>query len=200
MAGSWPPAEWHICFIYEQKLRFSYRKFIADLCRNQYPGAMIFMMDAIDRKILAELQVSGRLTVTELAQRISLSVAPCHRRLRELERTGVIVGYRAIIDPAVIGLGFEVLVQVTMEREDAATISKFESGLAEIPEIRHAERLFGDPDYLIRVATTGLSAYQALRDEKLATLPGVQRLTSTIVMKRVVADRPFPVSRPAARP
>jgi DNA-binding Lrp family transcriptional regulator len=155
-------------------------------------------MDAVDRKILAELQAEGRLTVTELAQRVSLSVAPCHRRLRELERTRAIRGYRAVIDPAAIGYGFEVLVQVTMDREDAATIASFESGLAGVPEIRHAERLFGDPDYLIRVATADLAAYQVLRDEKLATLPGVQRLTSTIVMKRVVDDRPFPVSPPSS--
>ena len=62
--------------------------------------------------------------------------------------------------------------------------------------MHHAERLFGDPDYLIRVATADLAAYQALRDEKLAALPGVQRLTSTIVMKRVVDNRPFPVPAP----
>ncbi len=153
-------------------------------------------MDAVDRKILATLQAEGRLTVTELAQRVSLSVAPCHRRLRDLERTGVIRGYRAILDPAAIGLGFEVLVQVTMDREDAATITEFEHRLAEIPQVRHAERLFGDPDYLLRVATAGLEAYQALRDEKLATLPGVQKLTSTIVMKRIVDDRPYPTQPP----
>ena len=152
-------------------------------------------MDAIDRKILAELQTEGRLTVTELADRVALTPAPCHRRLRELERTGAIRGYRAVIDPAAIGLGFEVLVQVTMEREDAATITRFESALAEIQEVYQAERLFGDPDYLLRVATADLHAYQALRDDKLATLPGVQRLTSTIVMKRVVDNRPFPVRR-----
>jgi DNA-binding Lrp family transcriptional regulator len=155
-------------------------------------------MDVIDRKILAELQAEGRLTVTELAQRVALSVAPCHRRLRELERTGAIRGYRAIIDPAAVGFGFEVLVQVTMDREDASTIIDFERGLAAIPEVRHAERLFGDPDYLVRVATADLEAYQVLRDEKLATLPGVQRLTSTIVMKRIVNDRPYPTSRPAS--
>jgi len=154
-------------------------------------------MDAVDRKILAELQADGRLTVTELAQRVALSVAPCHRRLRELERTGAIRSYRAIIDPAVVGLGFEVLVQVTMDREDASTITEFERGLAGIPEVRHAERLFGDPDYLVRVATADLAAYQALRDEKLATLPGVQRLTSTIVMKSIVDNRPYPTSPPA---
>jgi len=151
-------------------------------------------MDAIDRKILAELQAAGRLTVTELAQRVALSVAPCHRRLRELERSGAIRGYRAVIDPAAVGLGFEVLVQVTMGREDASTITEFERGLAGIPQIRHAERLFGDPDYLIRVATADLAAYQVLRDEQLATLPGVQRLTSTIVMKRIVDDQPYPTT------
>jgi len=156
-------------------------------------------VDAIDRKILSELQVEGRLTVTELAQRVALSVAPCHRRLRELERTGAIRGYRAVIDPVAVGLGFEVLVQVTMEREDATTIAAFEDGLAGISQVRHAERLFGDPDYLVRVAVPDLAAYQALRDEKLATLPGVQRLTSTIVMKRVVDDRPFPLSPGPAR-
>jgi DNA-binding Lrp family transcriptional regulator len=80
-----------------------------------------------------------------------------------------------------------------MDREDATTITRFEAGLAEIPEVRQAERLFGDPDYLIRVATADLAAYQTLRDEKLAALPGVQRLSSTIVMKRVVDDRPYPV-------
>jgi len=128
-------------------------------------------------------------------QRVNLSVAPCHRRLRELERTGAIRGYRAIVDPAAIGVGFEVLVSVTMDREDAATIEKFESGLAQVAEVRHAERLFGDPDYLVRVATADIDSYQRLRDEKLATLPGVQRLSSTIVMKRVVDERPFPPAR-----
>jgi DNA-binding Lrp family transcriptional regulator len=111
-----------------------------------------------------------------------------------VELAGAIRGYRAVVDPAAIGLGFEVLVQVTMDREDAATVAGFERGLAEIPEVRHAERLFGDPDYLLRVATADIAAYQTLRDERLATLPGVGRLT--IVMKRVVEDRPYPITPP----
>jgi DNA-binding Lrp family transcriptional regulator len=148
-------------------------------------------IDAIDRKILAELEADGRLTVTALAERVNLSVAPCHRRLRALEQAGAIRGYRALVDPAAVGRGFEVLVHVTMDREDAATIVEFERGLAAIPEVRHAERLFGDPDYLVRVATADLEAYQALRDERLATLPGVRRLSSTIVMKRIVDARPL---------
>jgi DNA-binding Lrp family transcriptional regulator len=151
-------------------------------------------MDAIDRKIVSSLEREGRLTVTALADRVRLSVPACHRRLRELERSGAIRGYRALIDPAAVGLGFEVLVSVTMDREDAQTIADFERGLAAVSEVRHAERLFGDPDYLVRVATADLVAYQTLRDEKLATLPGVRRLSSTIVMKRIVDERPFPVA------
>ena len=151
-------------------------------------------MDAVDRQILAELQIEGRLTVTELADRVRLSAGPCHRRLRELERAGVIKGYRAVVDPAAVGLGFEVLISVTMDREDATTITAFEAALAALPEVRQAERLFGDPDYLLRVATADLESYAALRDEKLAALPGVHRLTSTIVMKRIVEDRPLPVA------
>ena len=147
-------------------------------------------MDAIDRQILAVLQTEGRLTVTELAQRVGLSAAPCHRRLRELEKAGVIRGYRALVDGAAVGHGFEVLLAVTIDRE--TSVAGFESGLAEIPEVVHAERLFGEPDYFVRVATADLDAFQKLRDERLARLPGVLRLTSTIVMKKIVDNRPLP--------
>lgn len=149
-------------------------------------------VDDIDRKILAELQEDGRLTVTELADRVQLTAAPCHRRLRELERTGVITGYRAVLDPAAVGLGFEALVSVTLDRGDAATVAAFETALAGVPQIRHAERLFGDPDYLLRVAAADIASYQHLEDDQLALLPGVQRLTSTIVMKQVVEPRALP--------
>ncbi len=80
-----------------------------------------------------------------------------------------------------------------MDREDAGTIAAFEAALAAVPQIRHAERLFGDPDYLLRVVATDLNDYATLRDQKLATLPGVQRITSTIVMKRIVDNRPLPL-------
>src|SRR5262245_307989 len=154
---------------------------------------IVLRMDAVDRKILAELQLNGRLTLTELADRVRLRLSPCQRRLRRLEGDGTIRGYRALIDPAAVGLGFEVLVHVTMDREDAATIARFEEELASIAAVRSAERLFGDPDYLLRVVTADLAAYQVLRDEQLATLPGVHRLSSTIVMKQVVEERPLPL-------
>jgi DNA-binding Lrp family transcriptional regulator len=156
-------------------------------------------MDDIDRMILAELQEDGRLTLTELAERVRLTPAPCHRRLRELERNGVITGYRAVLAPAAVGFGFEALVNVTMDREDADTVAAFEAALVAVPEIRHAERLFGDPDYLLRVVATDLNGYATLRDQKLATLPGVQRITSTIVMKRIVDNRPLPLTGTQSR-
>jgi DNA-binding Lrp family transcriptional regulator len=147
-------------------------------------------MDAIDRMILATLETEGRLTVADLAKRVGLTAAPCLRRVRELERSGVIRGYRADVDPAALGLGFEVLLSVTMDREDAGTIDRFEAELVDVPEVRQAERLFGDPDYLLRVVTADIAAYQRLRDEVLGRLPGVARMTSTIVMKQVVGARP----------
>ncbi|SMQ14645.1 DNA-binding transcriptional regulator, Lrp family [Streptomyces sp. Ag82_O1-12] len=149
-------------------------------------------MDALDRKILTELQLDGRLTVTELAARVKLSVSPCHRRLRDLEREGAIRGYRAVVDPAAVGLNFEALVFATLRWEDADTVSAFEEAVAAVPHVLQAQRLFGDPDYLLRVATTDLGAFQQLYDQQLARLPGVQRLNSTLVMKHIVDDRPLP--------
>jgi DNA-binding Lrp family transcriptional regulator len=151
-------------------------------------------MDAVDRKILAVLQEEGRLTLTELAERVQLSVSPCHRRLRALERDGTIQGYRAVVDPAAFGLTFEALVFVTMRQEDRETLLGFEETVARIPNVVQAQRLFGDPDYLLRIVTADLAAYQQLEDDVLAALPGVQRLNSTLVMKRVVNDRPLPTS------
>ena len=150
-------------------------------------------MDDIDRKILAELQRDGRLTLTELAERVRLSLSPCHRRLRTLERSGAISGYHARLDAGVLGLTFEALVFVTMRYEDRETIAAFERQVAGIPHVLSAQRLFGDPDYLLRVVARDLPAYRQLYDEQLATLPGVLRLNSTLVMKSVVDARPLPL-------
>lgn len=154
----------------------------------------ITYMDVINEKILAELQADGKLTVTELAAKVGLSLSPCHRRVRELERTGVITGYRAIVNPEAIGLTFQALVFVTMRQEDRDTLLGFEHAVSQIPNVVQAQRLFGDPDYLLRVVTADLNAYATLEDDTLAALPGVQRLTSTLVMKQVVNDRPMPVN------
>jgi DNA-binding Lrp family transcriptional regulator len=150
-------------------------------------------MDDVDRNILAELQRDGRLTLTELAERVRLSVSPCHRRLRALERSGAITGYHAQLDAGALGLSFEALVFVTMRYEDRETVAAFEREVADIPCVLQAQRLFGDPDFLLRVVTRDLAAYRKLYDERLATLPGVQRLSSTLVMANIVESRPLPL-------
>src|SRR6218665_227382 len=98
----------------EATLETDREKVFAYFARSSSFCARIFPMDAIDRKILAELQRDGRLTITELAERVQLSVSPCDRRLRDLERIGVITGYHATLSPEALGLGFETLVFVTM--------------------------------------------------------------------------------------
>ena len=150
-------------------------------------------MDAVDRELLAQLQHDGRLTITELAERVHLSVSRCQRRVRELERQGVLRGYRAEVDAEKVGLGFSAIVFVTMDHSDHATIADFERQVSAVPEVVTAQRLFGDPDYLLRVAAHDLRGYQRLYDEQLATLPGVQRLISTLVMKELV-HRGLPIT------
>jgi len=146
-------------------------------------------MDEIDEKILAELQHDGRMSLTDLAARVGLSLSPCHRRVRELERAGVISGYRAVVDPAAVDLGFEVLVFVTMAKGDQRTVARFEEDVAGIPSVVLAQRLFGEPDYLLRVRCRDAADYQRIRDMRLAALPGVGRLNSTLVMKDIIRDR-----------
>jgi DNA-binding Lrp family transcriptional regulator len=153
-------------------------------------------MDQLNREILAQLQADGRLSLTDLATRVGLTVSPAHRRVRELERSGAIVGYRAVVDPTAVGLGFEALVFVTMKQADRDTLLAFESAVAAVPNVLQAQRLFGDPDYMLRIRTADLDAYAKLEDDVLAVLPGVQRLNSTLVMKNIVTDRPYPTGRP----
>ncbi|WP_426300607.1 Lrp/AsnC family transcriptional regulator [Arthrobacter sp. R-11] len=151
------------------------------------------MIDGIDRTILRHLKEDGRMTATALASKVGLTVAPCHRRLRELETSGVIRGYRADIDPAAIGLGFEAIVFVTLAKVERSIMSDFEERVAALPNIVEAQRLFGSPDYLLRVIAADLPAYQRFYDEQLTVLPAVERLTSTLVMKNLKSNAGPPV-------
>ncbi len=143
-------------------------------------------MDQVDRAILFQLQVEGRLPNNELAQRVGLSPSPCLRRVRNLEEAGVIVGYRAVVDPAAVDRGFQVLVHVTMEVKDcAATMEAFEARVSELDEVVECRRMFGDPDYLLWVAVADLAAYEELYMAKLVGLPGVARTVSQLTMKAI---------------
>jgi len=150
-------------------------------------------MDRIDRNILAQLQADGRLSLTELADRVGLSLSPCHRRVRALEDSGVILGYRALLAPSELGLNFSAMVFVTLREVTRQAISDFEAAVIETSQIVDAQRLFGDPDYLLHVVAADLPAFQQLYDERLPSLPNVPRLTSTLVMKRVIQDRMLPL-------
>ncbi len=149
------------------------------------------IMDDLDRAILAELQLDGRMSATALAEKIGLSVAPCHRRIRELERSGVIAGYQAVVNPDRVGLGFEALVFVTLR--DRAHLKEFESAVEAEELIVEAQRLFGEPDFLLRVYAKDLAHYQLVYDEVLVGLPAVEKLTSTIVMRNIKGQAVLPV-------
>ncbi|MET1036207.1 MAG: Lrp/AsnC family transcriptional regulator [Arthrobacter sp.] len=149
------------------------------------------MIDAIDRSILRRLQRDGRMTATALAAEVGLTVAPCHRRLRELESSGVVQGYRAVVDPASVGLGFQALVFVTLR--DRQSMLAFEEAVVATDRIVEASRLFGEPDFLLKVIAEDLPAYQRFYDEVLVALPGVEKLTSTIVMKNLKGTGVLPL-------
>ncbi|NBA97618.1 Lrp/AsnC family transcriptional regulator [Pseudomonas sp. R5(2019)] len=149
-------------------------------------------MDRIDRNILSELQKDGRLSVTELAERVGLSLSPCHRRVRALEESGVLLGYRAQLDATALGLNFSAVVFATLREGDRQAVDAFETSLMDIPQVVDAQRLFGKPDYLLHVITQDLPTFQKLYDERLSALPNVQRLTSTLVMKHVIQNRSLP--------
>ena len=150
-------------------------------------------MNKLDKKILVHLQAEGRLSITELAERIGLSVSPCHRRVKVLEDTGVIQGYRAQLNPELVGLNFSAIIFVTLKDGNRDSLHAFEAAIIDIPQIVQAQRLFGDPDYLLQIMTTNLASFQKLYDEKLSAIPSIQRLTSTIVMKDVVSGRLLPI-------
>lgn len=133
------------------------------------------------------------MTATALALKVGLTVAPCHRRLRDLESSGVIRGYRADIDPAAVGLGFEAIVFVTLRQVERTIMAEFEERVASSPNIVEAQRLFGSPDYLLKVIAADLPAYQRFYDDELAALPAVERLTSTLVMKNLKTNIGPPV-------
>src|SRR5262245_54199001 len=140
-------------------------------------------MDAVDRRIIAELQRDGRLSNVELADRIGLTTAPCLRRVKRLESDGVILGYTARINPQAIGRGFEVLVNVDLTRKDRATFEAFEAAVAALDEVIEVRRMFGLPAYFLRVTTPSLESSKTFFSTHLVAVPAVNSLTSTRPMK-----------------
>ncbi len=150
-------------------------------------------MDPVDRAILRHLQADGRLTNVELAERVRLSPSPCLRRVRALESAGVIRGYHADIDPALVDRGFEVTVHVELTLKDRKTVEAFEAGIAALDEVIECRRMFGLPDYLVRVAVADQVEYEAFYMNKLAELPGLARVNSQFTMKMVKRAGALPI-------
>ncbi|MEA2167321.1 MAG: hypothetical protein QOF76_621 [Solirubrobacteraceae bacterium] len=151
-------------------------------------------MDRVDRAIIRALQADGRLSNVELADRVGLSASPCLRRVRTLEAAGVIRGYHADIAPDLVGRGFEVVVHIDLALKDRATVEAFEAAIADFEEVVECRRMFGLPDYVIRVAVTDATAYEAFYMNKLAGLPGLARVNSQFTMKMVKRDQGVPVA------
>lgn len=126
---------------------------------------------------------------TELAHRVSLTPAPCLRRVQRLEQQGVITGYHARVDPAAAGRSFEVTVSVEVTVNDQRSVEEFESSVAALHEVVEVRRVFGSPDYILRVLVADVGEYERFQTEKLLRLPGVSRTISHQTMKLVKRER-----------
>jgi len=150
-------------------------------------------MDEIDRAILFHLQGDGRLANNELAERVGLSPSPCLRRVRNLERDGVIAGYTAVLDRERAGLTYEPLVWVTLTTVTRDAMVDFEQAVQDVPEVVEVLRMMGQPDYLVRIVTADAEAFETLYFDTLAALPHVQTLTSQVAMKVVKRSHRLPI-------
>ena len=140
-------------------------------------------MDSLDRAILDELTANGRLSNQDLAARVGLTAAPCLRRVRRLEADGVITGYTTVVDPAAMGRGFEVMIHAELIAKDLATVERFEQRVAEMGEVTELRRMFGLPDYFIRVQVKDSEAYERWLTTQLLVDPAIARVDSRITMK-----------------
>lgn len=138
--------------------------------------------DAISRNILRILRSDGRIANQELAAKVGLSPSACLRRVQELERRGVIRGYRAVLDPGLTGIGFVAYVTVGLSRHTKAAQEEFERAMALAPQVRECHNITGTVEYLLRVEAADLAAYKRFHTDVLGTLPQVVALTTYVVM------------------
>jgi Lrp/AsnC family leucine-responsive transcriptional regulator len=140
-------------------------------------------LDEIDRRILRELRLDGRLSNTKLAEKVGLSTTPCWNRVRALEERGVIEGYTALLSQQSLGYPDTVIIEVTLDRHDDDIFEKFGQALADLPEVMEAYLLTGEYDYLIKVAVAGTAGYEEFLRRKLYKLPGLRHSRSTFVLR-----------------
>jgi DNA-binding Lrp family transcriptional regulator len=139
-------------------------------------------MDAIDHRILQELQGDGRVTNLQLAERVGLSPSACLRRVQALEADGVIKGYRAILDRARLGAGLTVFVMVGLSGQLRRDSLAFERAMAEAPEVLECHNITGSVEYLLRVEVSDLATYKHFHSDVLGTLSQVRSITSHVCL------------------
>ncbi|RYD62030.1 MAG: Lrp/AsnC family transcriptional regulator [Sphingomonadales bacterium] len=145
-------------------------------------------LDEFDRKIIAVLVEDGRITVTDLAQRVGLSKTPCQVRLRKLIDSGVIRGFRATIDPVKLGLDHVAFTEVKLSDTREQALEEFNAGVRRIPEIEECHMIASSFDYLLKVRTADIRRYRIVLGERISSLPHVAS-TSTYVAMETVKDR-----------
>ena len=156
-------------------------------------------LDAIDRKILAELQDDARIANVALADAVGLSPAPCLRRVRALEENGVIRKHVTLVDPAAVGLAVSVFVHVSLERQIEPSLKRFEAAILTRPEVMECYLMTGDADYLLRVVCADLGAYERFLLNHLTRVPGVASIRSSFSLKQVKYSTALPVVAPPQR-
>ena len=142
-------------------------------------------LDRIDRNILDILQREGRISMTDLAERIGLSTSPCSERVRRLERDGVITGYQARIDPKALGKTLLVFVQITLSSKSGDVFDRVRDELLSVPEVQECHLVSGGFDYLVKARLRGMSEYRHLLGDLLQKLPVTAESHSYVVMEEV---------------
>lgn len=142
-------------------------------------------LDQFDRHILSILSQDARISVTALAQRIGLSKSPTQARLRRLEHSGYILGYRALLDPIRLGLDHVAFIEVRLSDTKEAALDAFNRAIAKVPEIEQAHMIAGHFDYLLKVRTRNMSAYRAFLGETISGLPHVSHTSTYVAMEAV---------------
>lgn len=139
-------------------------------------------IDAITHKIINELERDGRISNTRLAERVGLSPSACLRRVQELERSGVIKGYRAVFDRSKLGSGFTAFVGVGLSRHQTGDQARFEKAMHAAPEVKECHNVTGAIEYMLRVEVADLAAYKKFHQETLGTCPELASITTYIAM------------------
>lgn len=152
-------------------------------------------LDAIDRRILSLLQRDARLSNVQLAEAVNLSPSPCLRRVRQLEKTGLIRGYHAQLDRGKVGFGLTVFVGIKVERHHEAHANAFLEAVVTLPEVVSAHLVSGESDFLLQVVVPDLMAYERFLTGTLLRLPGITDIRSNFAIKSVKEGGPLPIEQ-----